>query len=162
MIAILVIVKVQGKFQMSLGAEGNHNPHHGIRVEVAWDFHNHCHIKGSINIITIAIINTSIALNCFRPPQLWCWMHSATLASRWMIILTNVVALELYFESSWPPRWIDIVKDILNWHSKLIFWVIMTYKVIATSGDLKEYLWTLERNLDADHQFKSLEESYRE
>ena len=38
----------------------------------------------------------------------------------------------------------------------------MTSKVIATSGDLKEYLWTLERNLDADHQFKSLEESYRE
>ena len=35
-------------------------------------------------------------------------------------------------------------------------------KVIATSGDLKEYLWTLERNLDADHQFKSLEESFRE
>ena len=26
--------KLQGKFQMSLSAEGNHNPHHGIRVEV--------------------------------------------------------------------------------------------------------------------------------
>ena len=39
---------------------------------------------------------------------------------------------------------------------------LMSLEVIATSGDLKEYLWTLERNLDADHQFKSLEESYRE
>lgn len=36
------------------------------------------------------------------------------------------------------------------------------FKVIATSGDVKEYLWTLERNLDADHQFRSLEESYQE
>ena len=43
-----------------------------------------------------------------------------------------------------------------------VIFFMMSLEVIATSGDLKEYLWTLERNLDADHQFKSLEESYRE
>ncbi|XP_023333627.1 uncharacterized protein LOC111705355 [Eurytemora carolleeae] len=36
------------------------------------------------------------------------------------------------------------------------------FKVITTCGDSKEYLWTLERNLDVDHQFKALEESYNE
>jgi len=36
------------------------------------------------------------------------------------------------------------------------------FKVITTCGDSKEYLWTLERNLDVDTQFKALEESYNE
>ena len=123
MIVILVIVKVQGKFQMSLGAEGNHNPHHGIRVEVAWDFHNHCHIKGSINIITIAIINTSIALNCFRPQRLWCWMHSAILALRWMIILTNVLALEMIF-------WVIMISKV-NWYCQRYFELIFRIDILS-------------------------------
>ena len=32
------------------------------------------------------------------------------------------------------------------------------FKVITTSGDRNEYLWTMERNLDTDSQYKAKNE----
>ena len=34
------------------------------------------------------------------------------------------------------------------------------FKVVTTSGDHHEYMWTLERNLDTDTQYQAIEKSY--
>ena len=38
---------------------------------------------------------------------------------------------------------------------KLGHTINLTFKVIGTSGDNKEYLWTMERNLDMDTQYQA-------
>ena len=116
------ISKSQGKFQMSLGAEGNHNPHHGIRVEVS-------------------MASSSSKYKSSAHVQLTKWLQATT------IVVLNALGYIGFKVNSNHRQYFPQYGDL---------------KVIATSGDLKEYLWTLERNLDADHQFKSLEESFRE
>lgn len=36
------------------------------------------------------------------------------------------------------------------------------FKVVTTSGDPSEYMWTLERNLDMDTQYQAIERSYNQ
>ena len=45
----------------------------------------------------------------------------------------------------WPPQ--------KTWN--FIVLINLIFKVIGTSGDNKEYLWTMERNLDMDTQYQA-------
>jgi len=36
------------------------------------------------------------------------------------------------------------------------------FKVVTTCGDSREYIWTMERNLDVDTHFSAVEQSYNE
>ena len=56
---------------------------------------------------------------------------------------------------SWNNFWCENLWILISKLPNYFNCINLTFKVIGTSGDNKEYLWTMERNLDMDTQYQA-------